>query len=171
MSEHYDFDFDPVSFITIGAQGQAGDRTFFLQASQSRATVSLVIEKEHAIALAASIERLLATVEAHSPSEAPEESESGMNLLEPLDAAFRVAALGLGVDEERNLVILVAHEASDDEPGQSARFAASFDQMHALSSHALRVVKQGRPLCPLCGHPMHPDSHFCPRSNGHIQSD
>lgn len=172
MDEHdYDFDLDPVSFITVGTLGEPGDRTFYLQASQSRTTVSLVIEKEHAIALAASIERLLATVEADTDPAPLEEHGTGMSLLEPLDVAFRVAELGLGVDEERSLVILVAHEAHDDEPGRSARFAASFDQMQALSSHALSVVKQGRPVCPLCGNPMDPEAHFCPRSNGHIQSD
>jgi len=29
------------------------------------------------------------------------------------------------------------------------------------------VVAQGRPVCPLCGQPMDPDGHFCPRANGH----
>ena len=29
------------------------------------------------------------------------------------------------------------------------------------------VVAAGRPPCPLCGAPMDPAGHVCPRSNGH----
>jgi uncharacterized repeat protein (TIGR03847 family) len=167
----YDFNLDPVSFITIGTQGRPGERTFYLQATQRGNTVSLVIEKEHAIALAASIGRLLASVGADADLDAHDPSGSRMSLLEPLEAAFRVSELGLGVDEENEHVILVAHEGTTDSPGRSARFTASFDQMQALSSHALHVVKQGRPLCPLCGNPIGPESHFCPRANGHIKPE
>ncbi|MBV9291748.1 MAG: DUF3090 family protein, partial [Frankiales bacterium] len=32
---------------------------------------------------------------------------------------------------------------------------------------ALRVVAAGRPPCPLCGNPLDPQGHVCPRQNGH----
>ena len=55
----YDFDLDPVTFITVGTIGPPGQRTFYLQAAQGNRVVSLIIEKEHAAALALSIQRLL----------------------------------------------------------------------------------------------------------------
>jgi len=29
------------------------------------------------------------------------------------------------------------------------------------------VVAAGRPPCPLCGNPLDPEGHVCPRQNGH----
>jgi hypothetical protein len=29
------------------------------------------------------------------------------------------------------------------------------------------LVEQGRPPCPLCGYPLDPEGHACPRTNGH----
>jgi uncharacterized repeat protein (TIGR03847 family) len=43
------------------------------------------------------------------------------------------------------------------EPQEALRFA----------SGALEVVRAGRPPCPLCGAPLDPTGHFCPRRNGH----
>ena len=30
-----------------------------------------------------------------------------------------------------------------------------------------RVIAGGRPICPLCGSPIEPEGHMCPKSNGH----
>ena len=35
------------------------------------------------------------------------------------------------------------------------------------AEEALRICSAGRPLCFLCGQPINPDGHACPRSNGH----
>ncbi len=48
-----------------------------------------------------------------------------------------------------------------------ARFYATRSQMRALGEHALQVVQAGRPDCPLCGRPIDPGGHFCPRTDGH----
>jgi uncharacterized repeat protein (TIGR03847 family) len=32
---------------------------------------------------------------------------------------------------------------------------------------ARRVVAAGRPACPLCGQPLDPAGHLCPRHNGY----
>src|SRR5215210_5606581 len=37
---------------------------------------------------------------------------------------------------------------------------------HAFAARALAVVQAGRPPCPLCGAPLDPGGHFCPRRNG-----
>ncbi len=35
-------------------------------------------------------------------------------------------------------------------------------------ARALRVLAAGRPPCPLCGQPLDPQGHLCPRRNGHL---
>jgi uncharacterized repeat protein (TIGR03847 family) len=76
-----------------------------------------------------------------------------MDLREPIEPMFRVAQMGLGYDEDRDLVVLVAQElltVGDDEdpvevePGV-VRLWCSREQMAALSAHALQTVQAGRP--------------------------
>ncbi len=169
MQTHYDYDLDPVDSITVGAIGPPGERTFYLQGAKGREVVSILIEKEHADALAASIDRLVAAIARSDPEVARdlETETTSMDLVEPVEAAFRATELGLGVDEERNLIVLVAHEVPDDEPGRRARFVGTCQQMLSLSRHATDVVRQGRPICELCGEPIGPEGHFCIRRNGH----
>lgn len=162
----------PVSHITADALGEPGQRVFYLQARRGTQTVTLMAEKEQVQALAIGVEELLAQVESrHGRGEMDEETVSPYDLLlqEPLDAAFRVGQMGLGYDEEEDLLILIIHEmvSEEGEEGATARFWATRGRMRALCHHAREVVKSGRPICPLCGQPMDPTGHFCPPSNGH----
>jgi uncharacterized repeat protein (TIGR03847 family) len=34
-------------------------------------------------------------------------------------------------------------------------------------ARATNIVAAGRPPCPLCGAPLDPQGHICPRRNGH----
>ena len=171
MEPHFDFDFDPVSFITIGAEGPPGERTFFLQAAKGRKVVTVAIEKEQAFVLAANLQHLL--VELGELEEEPDEGDTiaeevpNMALLQPVRPQFRVTRLGLGVDAATRQMVIIADETQEGDDGQRVRFVASFKQMLALSKHTLWVVGQGRPNCPLCGEPMDEAGHFCARRNGH----
>ena len=172
MESQYTFDFNPVSAIVADAVGRPGQRTFFLQARQGADLATLVMEKEQVAALATSILQLLEELEkerADLPT--TEEQTSVPKLREPLEPAFRVGQLGLGYDEKLDLMVLIAQavpEAEDEGPRDpKARFYATRAQMRTLSEHALQAVAAGRPDCPLCGQPIEPDGHFCPRTNGH----
>lgn len=172
MPDRYDFDLDPVSFITVGALGPAGQRTFFLQGVQKRVVVSLVIEKEHAIALAVNLNQLVQDLAQHDPGhgENLDPAPGSMALVEPTQTAFRVDSIGIGVDAERHVIVLVANEMvaeGDEGEARRARFVASYGQILALARQAAEVVQQGRPVCPLCGQSIDPDGHFCPPRNGH----
>jgi uncharacterized repeat protein (TIGR03847 family) len=166
-------DFNPVSRITVGTVGEPGQRVFLLQASQGISNVTLKIEKEQAAVLASSILELLEGLDEEYPrafSKVDEPLSSDLMLQEPLDPAFVVGQIGLGYDQEQDMVVLVAQEIQfedDVEEPAVARFWATRPQMKMLSEHALQVVEQGRPTCPLCHSPMDPEGHFCPRSNGH----
>jgi len=189
---HFDYDLHPVSRIIADAVGEPGNRTFYLQARQGTHLVSLIMEKQQVSALATSVLQLLEELEEQNPSLARARSQANLRSLEmPLDPAFRVSQLGLGYDEEEDLVVIVAQSfssapelddpdldddedeieqgaiAQEDNDALLARFYATRNQMRTFSEHALQVVQAGRPDCPLCGRPIDPHGHFCPRTDGH----
>jgi uncharacterized repeat protein (TIGR03847 family) len=153
-----EIELNPVDFITVGTIGPKGQRVFHLQAGKDNQIVSLVIEKEQAWALSEAIRELIEDLDTRYPGVSQEavEAEAGkidMELREPIEPMFRVAQMGLGYDEERNLVVLVAQElvvldeeADPDmvEPG-IVRMWCSRVQMLALSAHSQSTVQAGRP--------------------------
>jgi len=172
MESQFTFDFNPVSAIVADAVGRPGQRTFFLQARQGADLATLVMEKEQVAALATSILQLLEELEKERADLPTAEEQTAVpNLREPLEPAFRVGQLGLGYDEKQDLMVLIAQAVpvaeEEDSSDPKARFYATRAQMRSLSEHALQVVAAGRPDCPLCGRPIEPDGHFCPRTNGH----
>lgn len=170
------FDLKPCSRLVIGAVGPPGDRTFYLQGTQGRTVVSLIIEKQQAMALAAGIDELLEEVETKYPLDyAPATARSDQKLLDPLTPRFRVGRLGLGFDPDENLLVIFAQEMLSEEEAESrepaaVRLWASREQIRALSEQAKRVAASGRPICALCGNPIDPGGHFCPPSNGHAST-
>ncbi len=165
------YDLNPVMHITADAIGPPGQRVFYLQAGQGDTLVTLVLEKEQVQALAISVEEMLEELEKRRPQSASEMeliSRYDLVLREPIEPLFRVGQMGLGYDEDTDMLIVVAQELTDESDEMSvARFWATRAQMKALSEHSLQVVEAGRPTCPLCGSPIDPDGHFCPRRNGH----
>jgi uncharacterized repeat protein (TIGR03847 family) len=168
------FELNPVKSITTGYIGQPGKRVFYLQAHGDSEVVTVIVEKQQVEALAQGIEQFLSELHEKFP-ELPEASAdyspASMTLTVPVDPAFRVGQLGLGYDQDRDLLVLVAQEVVAEgrpaEESATARFFATRAQMRALGAYGLVLVKQGRPLCGNCGQPIDPEGHFCPRSNGH----
>ncbi len=171
----FDYDFDPVSRIAIGAIGQPGQREFFLQARTGLRTVTLKIEKQQVQALAIGIMQLLEQVGDVLPqlrADLVDLNNPRMSLEEPIYPAFVIGQIGLGYDQARDLVILVVQELVAEEssgPSQAAlaRFVVNREMMRDFSEFALALAAAGRPTCPLCGQPIDPHGHFCPPSNGH----
>jgi uncharacterized repeat protein (TIGR03847 family) len=61
-------------------------------------------------------------------------------------------------------------EDEDDEPDDDLdrlRVRLSPEATRAFIDRARRVVAAGRPPCPLCGQPLDPAGHLCPRHNGY----
>ena len=161
-------DLNPVTHITAGAVGKPGKRTFYLQGQQAMTIVTLVVEKEQVAALGKGIDELaerLGVGDAAARLNALE-----MELSQPIEPLFRVGQLGLGYDAEEKMMVLVAYEASEEENIDlinAVRFWATTDQMRSLARHIASVVAAGRAICVLCGKPIDPDGHFCPKRNGH----
>lgn len=175
---NYVHDLNPVQQIVADAVGEPGKRTFFLQARAGGSIVSVVLEKQEVNSLALSVLQLLEELESQNP-DLPPASSRGISLRAepPVEPAFRVGELSIGYDEEEDLIWLVARALVLNEEGAvvdpeddqvpAVRFVASRGLMRAMSEHALEVVAQGRPVCPLCGRPIDRTGHFCPRSDGH----
>ncbi len=161
------YDLNPVTHITVGAIGEPGKRTFYLQGRQGLTLVTLIVEKEQVAALSHGIDELLERlgIEKNVLVNAYE-----MELSHPIEPVFRVGQLGLGYDAEQKLMMLVAYELPEEEEPVSVdvvRFWATAEQMRAVARHAAAIVAAGRPICVLCGRPIDPAGHFCPKRNGH----
>jgi uncharacterized repeat protein (TIGR03847 family) len=170
MSE-FTFDLDAVQRITAGAIGQPGQRVFYVQARRGQRLISLLAEKEQVRALADAVGKLLDDLAEKNPRLATSDDMfiADMSLEEPLEPEFRVGQMGLGYDDDRDLVVLLVQSVPEEEDSEplTARFSATRPQMRALSSHAGQVVAAGRPICGNCGRPIDPSGHFCPQRNGH----
>jgi uncharacterized repeat protein (TIGR03847 family) len=149
-----EIDMNPVDFITVGTVGPKGQRVFHLQAGKDGQVVSLTIEKEQAWALSEAIRELAEDLDQRYPTlEAVDISDFNMELRDPIEPLFRVAQMGLGYDEDRSMVVLVAQELvavdedADPESVQPGivRMWCSREQMRALSLHATATVQAGRP--------------------------
>jgi uncharacterized repeat protein (TIGR03847 family) len=184
--------FDPPERFVAGTVGQPGDRTFFLQAREGARVVSIVIEKVQVAVLAERLGELISELErrgvpeAATPgagvmtaAEAPDDSEP---LDEPLNEAFRAGSLTLGWDGGAEKVLVEARAQSEDgeaispdedddevEDGPDVlRVRISLAAARSFVTRVARVVAAGRPPCPLCGAPLDPQGHICPRRNGHF---
>jgi len=171
------FDFTAPELFTVGTQGEPGRRMFFLQARQGSRAVTLKMEKVQVAALAAWIAKTLEDLPdlGHLPEDDAMEPEL---FVEP---AWAIGSLGGNYDIDNDRIVLVAAEMTDEQTedddeeddellggrGATARFLVTREQMAALAIRATRLVEAGRPPCPLCGYPLDPSGHQCPRTNGH----
>lgn len=172
----------PDRFVS-GTVGEPGDRTFYLQASAEARLISVTLEKQQLVVLSERIGSLLDEVQSRFGADVPEEVPDDMVDTEPLDVPveeeFRVGTMGLGWDAETDAVVvelLAITEGEidesvvldDTEEGPDAvRVFLSPVQARAFAARADRVIAAGRKPCPLCGEPLDPDGHICPRQNGY----
>ncbi len=178
MSQVYAF--EPPERFVAGTVGAPGERTFFLQARGGGQLISVVLEKVQVSLLAEKLEELLA--EAHRRfgvglPETASDPDDNEPLDLPLDEEFRVGTLGLAWDGESDTVVIEAiavGEYEADEPTEAElaeldrlRVRLTPAETRAFIARAKRLVSAGRPPCPLCGQPLDPGGHLCPRHNGY----
>lgn len=154
--------FPTVDRLTVGAVGPPGGRTFMLQAGLELDVMTLKLEKTQVAALSQYLGRLLAGLP--RPGHLPDAGE--LELTE--EPEWVVGTLGLSYDADVDRVLLVIDEAvGEDERGATARISATREQVAALAIRGTQLVEAGRPACPLCGYPLDPSGHACPRTNGY----
>jgi uncharacterized repeat protein (TIGR03847 family) len=164
--------------LTVGTVGVPGQRVFFLQARQGNELITLKMEKVQVAALAAWIAKTLEDLPAIG--DLPNDLEP-----EPFDEpAWTIGSLGGSYDIDSDRIVLIAAELTaddtdddnedvgEDDPfkapsGAVARLGATREQIAALAIRGTSLISSGRPPCPLCGYPIDPTGHACPRTNGH----
>lgn len=172
----------PDRFVA-GTVGQPGDRTFYLQAREDTRTISVTIEKQQVEVLAERLASLLDEIASRFGADVPDDLPDDLVDNEPLDVPveeeFRVGTMGLGWDAESKAVVIEllaiteteideAVVLDDTEEGPDAvRVFLTPAAARAFAVRADRVVKAGRKPCPLCGEPLDPTGHICPRQNGY----
>jgi uncharacterized repeat protein (TIGR03847 family) len=171
-----DIDLNPVEHLTTDAIGPAGKRVFYIQGWHGDQTITLIVEKFQIQSLAVGAEQFLAEINEKFP-DIPEAigdyEDEKMHIHPPVDPLFRVGDLGLGYDQENDLVVLVAreilNEGQEREEAGVVRFWCTRSQLRAMCLWGIEIASRGRPLCPQCGEPMESEEeHFCPKKNGHL---
>jgi uncharacterized repeat protein (TIGR03847 family) len=182
------FELPEADWATVGAVGEPGQRTFYLQARQDTQLVTLKLEKQQVAAIAEFLAEILADLPA--PEDAA--AAGGEELVEPVLAEWPVGTLQLAYDPTADRIVILAEEITlegDEEEGEDGdpddlaaldppggagsndRGAVRLGLTRATAAMIVRVgsdlVAAGRPTCPLCGRPMDPEGHMCPRTNGH----
>lgn len=72
-------------------------------------------------------------------------------------------------DEEAAAELGLAELVADDADGPDLmRIRLTPAAAARFVERAARVVAAGRPPCPLCGRPLDPQGHLCPRKNGYL---
>ncbi len=158
-----------LSRIEAETFGEPGRRTFRL-ALESGAARSLVwLEKEQLFQLGASLKQAVqrqteSEREGGSVPSAP--NWSG----EEITIEFKASGLSGRHDQDTNSFYLQIQAGEDLESGEeppSVSFWITVDQAATLADESLRICASGRPPCFLCGFPIDPEGHACPRANGH----
>ena len=171
----------PDRFIA-GTVGEPGERSFYLQATESARKVSVLLEKQQVSVLSERIGTLLEEVSrrfgAEVPSTAPETDVDTSPLDVPVEEEFRVGTMGLGWDAESSSVVVELLAVTEEEVDESVvlddteegpdalRVFLSPVRARAFATRAERVVGAGRQQCPLCTRPLDAEGHVCPRQNG-----
>jgi uncharacterized repeat protein (TIGR03847 family) len=180
------FVFDLPDRFATGTVGEPGNRAFFLQAREGRRVVSVGLEKAQVAVLAERLGLLLTELGRRgvgdAASEAIEPDERPLD--EPLNEAFRATTLTLGWDVDNERILIEARSQSDADDAAEADDVADIDDededgpdllpvrlsagaARTFVERAFRVIRAGRPPCPLCGNPLDATGHICPRKNGH----
>lgn len=155
-------------------QGPPGQRTFLLMVETGDGSALLTIEKEQLHVLAMLVEQLLTglpAVQVRHPGGVEGETEppAGEDFPARADLEFRIVRLSLGIDQERDLFVLMAY-ASEEEPEGEPTLGCFVTraQIRRLSRQITRLIAAGRPRCPLCQTPLDGGPHHCAGSNGHV---
>jgi uncharacterized repeat protein (TIGR03847 family) len=167
----------------VGTVGRPGEREFYLQAVDGKRVVSVACEKQQVAVLADKLGSLIGEVVRRFGEKEPTVDPTEPSLETPVDPEFRVGTMGLAWDGDGSRIVvelLAITEAEvnedtvldDSADGPDAlRVFLSLDEAMSFAAQAGRVVSSGRPPCPLCGNPLDPEGHICPRLNGYHRGD
>ena len=176
--------FSHVSRFTCGTIGMPGDRTFYLQFNSEVEIISLSLEKSQVAALGERLRYMLKEIRlVHPMATRPQLIRDSKPLDMPVVEEFRIGAIAIFYDEERELIQIDLREVStsgiefdeedldEDSPLlsdiQIVRLFITPEQARSFHDRAELIVAAGRQPCPFCGAPINPQGHLCARANGY----
>lgn len=156
-----------VTSIEAETFGEPGRRTFRVVMEAGSARTYVWLEKEQLFQLGVYLQEAIRTL---SDDDKRRESEPG----EPQwsggeeSVEFKARQMLLNYHVPANSFYLVAYEGDESEmDAGSVSCWITPNQAEQLGEEALRICASGRPPCFLCGLPINPEGHVCPRANGH----
>jgi uncharacterized repeat protein (TIGR03847 family) len=144
--------------VMVGVRGEVGSRLFLFQVREGRRLAIIKCEKIQLAALAEWISQVIG--ELGRPGHLPDD----FSLEAEYEADFVAGDIAVSLDEEAQ-AIDVTMESIEEDSSLSVRLTREWAAGLAIA--IVRLVEAGRPLCPLCGGPLDPKGHDCPRTNGH----
>lgn len=160
------FELRDTEHLTTGAIGPPGQRVFYLQAADAGQCVTLKVEKQQVTALCEHLAAMMSDL-----PEVDADLDRPLTLRPPVDPAWVVGAIGVAYEQEGDRILIVAEELEGTEggpaegEGASARLFVPRRLIPAFVTQGLAVASAGRPTCDLCGGPVDPTGHACPRLN------
>jgi uncharacterized repeat protein (TIGR03847 family) len=145
--------------IAVGAIGDVGERLFLLQAREGRRLVVVKVEKDQVAILASWLARVVRSMAR------PEALEMDVELEPEYEIDLVAGEITVALDEEAATIDVAIESAEDG--GDSLFVTLTAEQAAAFAIRAVQLIEAGRPPCPLCGLPLDPRGHDCPRTNGH----
>ena len=152
------YSFGQPESIGVGAFGEVGNRVFVLQLVGGGETLTMKAEKAQLAALADWLGQVVTS--GPRPGHLPED----FAVVVPYELAFPIGDITVGVNEENELIDITLTSFEEDD---EAAFSLRREVAGGLAIAITRAVDAGRPPCPLCGGPLDPRGHDCPRTNGH----
>lgn len=157
-----DIDLPEVDAITLGTVGEPGQRVFYLQMWAGGRVRSLKLEKQQVEALSEAVSELLSDLPPTDAAQAPD-------LLDPGGPDWVVGSMALTTfneEQQRALLILTEFVTDEEADVTTARIGLTLPQLASIAELGQELVEAGRPPCPLCGLPLDPEGHACPKTNG-----
>ncbi len=145
--------------LMVGTRGEVGSRLFLFQVREGRRLVIVKCEKQQLSALATWIAAVIDNL--GRPGHLPDD----LSLEPEYEPDFTVGEITVGLDEENQVLDLIM--TSDDDES-TLEVTLNKEWAAALAIAVTTLVDAGRPPCPLCGLPLDPRGHDCPRTNGHL---
>jgi uncharacterized repeat protein (TIGR03847 family) len=145
--------------VTVGTIGEVGERLFLLQAREGRRLVVVKVEKDQVAILASWLARVVRAMSR------PHALDVSVDLEPEYEVDLVAGEITVAIDEAAETIEVTIEPAED--PGDSLVVTLSKEQAAAFAIRAVQLIEAGRPPCPLCGLPLDPRGHDCPRTNGH----
>lgn len=145
--------------VTVGTIGDVGQRLFLLQAREGRRIVVVKVEKDQIAILASWLARVVRSMTR------PDALDVDMDLEPEYEVDFVAGEITVSVDDAAERIEVSIDPAEDN--GDSLVVTLTKEQAAAFAIRAVQLIEAGRPPCPLCGLPLDPRGHDCPRTNGH----